>query len=330
MISVIMAAYNSSNYIALAIESILNQTFREFELLIVDDCSTDNTLEIAKSYAERDSRITIFQTEKNSGVSAARNLAIQSAKYSWLAIMDSDDLAQPERLEKQINAVKENPTVIGWGTYAQHISSTGKHLSLVQQGTTTTEKFYELREAGHVPFVIHPSTLINKEIFLKVGGYITQLETYSITAAEDFELFDRMANYGPILVIPEPLLLYRIHSQSLSMQKFFWQKKLTRYVVARHQARLAGKEELRLSQFIKEYDSQSRIARLTRYLRTIGQFCYRKAGLLFAEQNYLFAGWYLIMALVVNPSYSKSRLWRQKLSPQAKQSLKQSELTRAH
>jgi glycosyltransferase involved in cell wall biosynthesis len=279
---------------------------------------------------EQDSRISIFQTEKNSGASAARNLAIESAKYSWLAIMDSDDLAKPERLEKQINAVRENPTVIGWGTYAEHISSTGKHLSLVQQGTTTTEKFYELREAGHIPFVIHPSTLINKEILLKAGGYITQLETYPITAAEDFELFDRMANYGPILVIPEPLLLYRIHSQSLSMQKFFWQKKVTRYVVARHQARLAGKEELQLSQFLKEYDSQPVMSRLTRYLRTMGQFYYRKAGLLFAEQNYLFAAWYLTVAIVVNPSYSKSRLWTQKFSPEAKQSLKQSKLTRAH
>jgi predicted glycosyltransferase involved in capsule biosynthesis len=187
-----------------------------------------------------------------------------------------------------------------------------------------------LREAGHVPFVIHPSTLINKEILLKAGGYISQLETHSITPAEDFELFDRLANYGPILVIPEPLLLYRIHSQSTSMQKFFWQKKVTRYVVARHQARLTGKKEPQLSHFLNDYDSQPVMSRLARYLRTMGQFCYRKAGLLFAEQNYLFAGWYLIMAIVVNPSYSKSRLWRQKLSPQAKESLKQSKLTRAH
>lgn len=321
MISVIMAAYNSSSYIGLAIESILNQTFHEFELLIVDDCSTDNTLEIANFYAERDSRIQVIKSECNSGASAARNMAVQAAKYPWLAIMDSDDIAKPERLEKQINAVKDNPQVVAWGTYAQHISPTGRVLSLVQQGVKTEAEFAELRRDGHVPFVIHPSALINKDILLKAGGYITQIETYSLAPAEDFELCDRIANYGPILVIPEPLLLYRVHSKSQSMEKFFWQKKVARYVVARHRARLAGQEEPLLSQFLKEYDSQPMMSGLTRHIRTMGQFWYRKAGLLFAEQDYMQAGLYLGMAIVANPSYSIPRIWDQKLSPKARNSI---------
>lgn len=315
MISVIMAAYNSSKYIGLAIESILNQTFREFELLIVDDHSTDDTLEIIRGYAEQDNRIQVLQTEQNGGASIARNVAIRAAKYPWLAIMDSDDIAKPERFERQMNAAREKPHVVAWGTYAQHISPTGKVLSLVQQGARTEEEFYQFWNAGHIPFVIHPSTLINKEVFEKAGGYVELLENYSLTPAEDFELVSRLANYGPILAIPEPLLLYRMHSSSQSMQKFFWQKKVARYVVTRHQAKLVGNEEPLLSQFLRDYDSQPVTSRLARHLRTIGQFWYRKAGLLFAEQDYVGACLYLGLAIAAHPSYSVPRLWYQKLSP---------------
>ncbi len=323
MISVIMAAYNSSKYIGFAIESVLNQTFREFELLIVDDHSTDNTLEVAKQYAEQDHRIQVLQTEKNSGASSARNVAIRAAKYPWLAIMDSDDIAQPERFEKQMNAAQGKPHVVAWGTYARHISSKGKVLSFVQQGATTEDEFYKSWTEGHIPFVIHPSTLINKEIFEKAGGYIESLENYSLTPAEDFELIARLANFGPILVIPEPLLLYRVHSSSQSMQKFFWQKKVARYVVTRHRAKLAGNEEPLLSQFLKEYDSQPVRARLAQQLRTLGQFWYRKAGLLFADQDYIQACFYLGIAITANPSYSIPRLWNQKLSPKTRMSIRE-------
>ena len=315
MISVIMAAYNSSQYIGFAIESVLNQTFKEFELLIVDDCSTDNTLEIVKGYAEQDSRIRVLQMEQNSGVSIARNVAIRSANYPWLAIMDADDLAKPERFEKQITAAQENPNVVAWGTYAHHISSTGKVLSLVQQGARTEEEFYQARQEGHVPFIIHPTTLMNKEVFEKAGGYLEFLENHPMRAGGDFELVDRLANLGPVLVIPEPLMLYRVHSSSQSMQKFFWQKTVSRYVVVRHRAKLAGNEEPRLSQFLEDCNSQSVPARVARNLKTLGQFWYRKAGLLFAEEHYIGACLHLGLAIAANPYYSVSRLWRQKLSP---------------
>ncbi|MEA5497271.1 glycosyltransferase family 2 protein [Limnoraphis robusta Tam1] len=323
MISVIMAAYNASKYIGLAIESVLNQTFREFELLIVDDHSTDSTLDIIKYYADQDSRIQVLQTEQNSGASTARNVAIRAAKYPWLAIMDSDDIAQPERFEKQMNAAKEKPHVVAWGTYACHISSTGKVLSLVKQGAKTEEEFYQSWQEGHIPFVIHPSTLINREIFEKAGGYVELLENYSLTPAEDFELVARLGNFGPILVIPEPLLLYRVHSSSQSMQKFFWQKKVARYVVTRHRAKLAGNKEPLLSQFLKEYDSQAVMSRLAQQLRTLGQFWYRKAGLFFADQDYIRAGLYLGIAIAANPSYSIPRLWHQKLSPKTRMSMRE-------
>ncbi len=315
MISVIMAAYNAKDFIAPAIESILNQTYSEFELIIIDDGSTDNTLEIIKLYVEKDSRVKLIQSD-HLGAPSARNLGVREAKYSWIAIMDADDIALPERFNRQIEATKTNPEVVVWGTYAHHISSTGEVLTLVQQGALNQEDFYNLWNDGHIPFVINPTALLKKNVLLEAGGYDPKYQF-----VEDLDLFARMASYGPILAIPEPLLLYRIHSKSESMQKFFQQKQLARYIVARHRSYLSGEKEPDLNQFIMEYKQQPLITKIERQVRTLGQFWYRKAGLCFAEKNYLQAGWYLFISMASNPAYSIPRVWKQKLSPKTRQSL---------
>lgn len=321
MISVIMAAYNAKDFIAQAIESILNQTYRELELIIIDDGSTDNTLEIIKLYSAKDSRIRILQSD-HLGTPSARNLGVSEAKYAWVAIMDADDIALPERFEQQIHATKTNPKVVVWGTYAHHISATGEVLSLVRQGVVNEEDFYNLWNSGHVPFVINPTALFKKEIFLKAGGYSTDFPV-----SQDFELCERMGNYGPIIAIPKPLLLYRVHSRSASMSKFFLQKLLARYVVERHKSRLEGKAEPDLKLFIAQYEQKPILTRLKRDIGTLGQFWYRKAGLFFAEKHYVQAIWYLLLAIGSNPSYSLPRIWKQKLSPATRVSVETTKQT---
>lgn len=318
MISVVMPAYNASSFIDLAIESILQQTFQDFELIVVDDGSTDNTLEIVKDYARKDNKVRLIKSQ-HGGLSCACNLGISESKYSWIARMDADDIALPQRFEKQINAARANPKVVAWGTYVHHMNSKGDILSINPLGPTTEEEFYALRSRGHVAHLHHPTVLLKKEIILKAGGYNSDLEP-----AEDFDLFDRMAYYGPILAIPEALVLYRVHSQSVSMQRFFLQKASMRYVTARHRARIAGEEEVDLKQFIEECKRQPAVSRLQRHIQILGKFWYRKAGLFFAEKYYLQAGLYLSMAIASNPSYSIPRIWQQKLSPGARQSLERS------
>lgn len=244
MISVVMPAFNSSNFIAKAIESILSQTFQDFELILVDDGSTDNTLEIMTHYSQQDNRIQVIQS-KHVGCSRARNLGINQSKFPWVAVMDADDIALPKRFAKQIEAANANPQVVAWGTYVHHIKLKEEVLSLQKHGVLTEEEFYDHRKRGDVPFVIHPTSLIKKEILLRVGGY-----DQKFSYAEDFELFDRLSDHGFILVIPEPLLLYRLHSQSISMNKYFIRDLLVRYVYARRAAQIKGEKEVDLDQFI--------------------------------------------------------------------------------
>lgn len=107
LVSIIMPSYNTAKYIAESIRSVLAQTYEKWELLVVDDCSTDNTDEIVKPFLA-DERIRYFKNEKNSGAAISRNKALREAKGKWIAFLDSDDLWVPEKLEKQIAFMQEN------------------------------------------------------------------------------------------------------------------------------------------------------------------------------------------------------------------------------
>lgn len=318
MISVVMATYNSSKFVAETIESVLNQTYRRFEFIIVDDGSTDNTLEIIQHYLEKDDRIKLIAGEHR-GASQARIAAIEVAKYSWIAIIDHDDVALPERFEKQIQAAQEKPHVVAWGSAIYHINAKGEILSVSTQGPTTEEEFYKVRREGHAVNLYHPTALINKETLLKAGGYRPEF-----FPADDIELFDRMADYGPILVLSEPLLLYRVHSHSTTMHRFFLQRNIMRYVRARHSARLAEKKNLSFEDFLAERRQWHWFRRLRKYLVTLGLFYYRKAGFFFGDKKYLQSAFYLGMSAILNPQYSIPRLWIQVFSTKARQLIEKS------
>ena len=122
LVSVIMPVYNGEKYLAEAIDSILVQTFTDFELLIVDDGSQDNSAEIIRSYEKRDSRIRFFQLERNVGSAAARNRGIASASGAYIALMDCDDVSLPKRLQKQVDFLQANPEIGAVGVCGQAVN----------------------------------------------------------------------------------------------------------------------------------------------------------------------------------------------------------------
>jgi glycosyltransferase involved in cell wall biosynthesis len=119
LVSVIMPNYNCEKYIDETIQSVLAQTYTNWELLIVDDCSKDNSVEIIKSYQAKDDRIKLLINEKNSGAAASRNWALRDAKGKWIAFLDSDDLWLPEKLEKQIAFMENNNYHFSFSKYSQ-------------------------------------------------------------------------------------------------------------------------------------------------------------------------------------------------------------------
>ena len=118
LVSIIMPSYNTAKYIGESIESVQRQTYQNWELIIVDDCSTDNTDEVVKSYLS-DERINYFKNEKNSGAAVSRNRALREAKGKWIAFLDSDDLWMPEKLKKQISFMEKNGYHFSYTNYAE-------------------------------------------------------------------------------------------------------------------------------------------------------------------------------------------------------------------
>lgn len=209
-ISVIMSAYNSDRYIEESILSILNQTFRDFELIIIDDCSTDSVPEVIKKYQELDPRILAIRNETNSGVAVSRNKGIKLAKADYIAIMDSDDIAYPKRLEIQYNFIENNPDVALIGCGTEIIDENG-HFMKKRIGLIDPDEI-KFRMLLRNPF-IHSSVFYRKKIFEESDGYNKEYE-YS----EDYAFFSFLAGKYQLASIPEVLIKYRENPQSVTSE----------------------------------------------------------------------------------------------------------------
>jgi len=307
MISVIMPAYNSEEFISEAIESILDQTFRDFELIISDDGSRDRTLEIAQSYAARDQRILVLRGE-NVGVAENGNRCLRAAKYPWIARMDSDDIAFPDRLALLFEAACKDPEVVLWGSYAITIDRKGKQLRRIHSGPESPEEYLEYRRTGKVIYVISPTCLFRRDLALELGGYDRRME-----GAEDVELMNNMAEHGPVRTITRDLAFYRIHGKSISSTRYALQQEVFGFMAARNQARLRG-SDLSIETYRRDLNDQPALRRLTRGLAEFGRNNYRNTVVHMAERRFFKATCSAALAIVCNPRHALLRTRNRLLS----------------
>ena len=204
-VTVFMAAYNAREYIREAINSILNQTYNNFELLIVDDGSTDDTSLILKEFD--DERIRIIENKKNQGLTYTRNIALTEAKGEFLAIMDSDDVSLPDRLKIQIAAFRINPSLALYGGQAKVIDYNSKEIGMIHESETDPE-LLKIRLLFQNTFV-HSSVMMRTEVFREMNGYQEQF-------AEDYDLFLRIAHKYPVANSSAFVVLYRTHDNNIS------------------------------------------------------------------------------------------------------------------
>ncbi|MDX1993014.1 MAG: glycosyltransferase family 2 protein [bacterium] len=296
MISVIIPAYNAADFIGETLDSILRQTYQQFEVIVVDDGSTDNTVEIVKQYAAKDDRIRLIQND-HGGACKARNTAIAAAKYPWVAAMDADDVMRADRFEKQIKAAEQNPEVVVWGSYLTQINIKGEPIGTIRVGPTSVEEFNAVDRTQHAIVVTNSSAMFKRDVALQAGCYDERL-----VAAQDTEFWDRMANYGPVVVIPEPLVSYRLHGQSISAKKFFKQRMLHDYVIARNKAKARG-ETITMEQYIADYNNKPPLVRFQRSMHNQGRFYYRNAGVMLAQKKYPQAALSLAVSAVLSPQF---------------------------
>ncbi|MFT2009544.1 glycosyltransferase family 2 protein [Pontibacter sp. 13R65] len=200
-LTVLMPVYNAEMFLAEAIDSILQQTYSDFEFLIVDDGSTDNTAHIVKSYA--DPRIRFIQNEQNLGISETLNRGIRLANAPIIARMDADDISLPNRLEKQVAYLDAHTDCAMVSSLVQVMSESKEFIRIDR---FRSEFFYY--NLTFVCWIYHPTVMYRKSAVEAVGMYT---EPY----AEDFELFWQLSRKYKIYNLPEVLLHYRMSSQSL-------------------------------------------------------------------------------------------------------------------
>jgi hypothetical protein len=198
-VTVLMSVYNAEKYLHEAMDSILNQTFQDYEFIIVNDGSTDSTLGILQGY--RDPRISIINNPKNIGLTKSLNKGLKFAKGEYIARQDADDISLPGRLARQLNFMQAHPEVGGVGTWADIINPQGERLRTVQGPTNHDEICAHL--LIHNPFV-HTSMFVRRQTLGKVGGYQEELRY-----AQDYDLWWRLAQVGRVAVIPEVLVKRR-------------------------------------------------------------------------------------------------------------------------
>lgn len=245
LVSVIMSTYNTDGVMLKeSIHSILNQTYKNIELIIVNDGSENDDLNIISSFD--DNRITIINNVNNEGLANSLNKAIDKANGTYIARMDSDDISHKRRIEKQVKYLKNNNDIDIVGTFARHFGSqnslnitplVNKEEVKIQLFTNTT--------------LIHPTVMIRKRF----------LDEYKIKynkeflCAQDFELWTRCINYGNISIIPEVLLLYRIHSKQISNDKKLLQKQYAEKILKRQLDKMSisySEEEFRVHLILAE------------------------------------------------------------------------------
>ena len=170
-ISVVMAVYNRKEYVARSIKSILNQTYKDFEFILVDDGSTDNSSDIMKQYAKNDRRIKYIR-QNNSGLAHARNTGSNYSQGKYIAFMDDDDISVPERLEKQLKFMENNPEIDACAAMQEFITPDEKNIGYQSViGDLLPRDITVLRYAFPLPFTLGPSTMIKKEKFDACLGF---------------------------------------------------------------------------------------------------------------------------------------------------------------
>lgn len=237
-VTLLMPVYNAGRFVGETVDSVLAQTMGDFEFLIIDDGSTDDSLSTLRRFASADSRIRLI-SRPNTGYIAALNEGLEKASAPLIARLDADDLADPRRLELQLVRMSAEPDLVALGSNATAIDEAGRPL-----GDYPVPLTHDEIEASHLrgsSAIHHPAVMLRAEAVRRVGGYRGQF-----MPCEDFDLWLRLAEVGPVANLPEPLLKKRLFVGSAVATNLEKQRRLVEQILRETWQRrgLAGEPKL--------------------------------------------------------------------------------------
>lgn len=226
LISIILPVYNSSAYLQQALDSVLSQTYSNWELITINDASTDHSLNILNSYAKKSSKIKVFSHTPNQGIAHTLNKALKHAQGQYIARMDADDIMLPNRLQKQLKYLLKHPETIVIGGQCQLIDTQGKTIGK-KTFPTSHQQIYQLAFIRSP--LQHPAIMINTTLLPKNFSWYHSDQV----PAEDLDLYFRLFQYGKTANLPDTIIKYRQNPQGLSLKNPL-HTYLTAYKIRQH------------------------------------------------------------------------------------------------
>jgi len=205
LVSVVMPTYNGERFLRPAIESILNQTFRDFELIVIDDGSTDTTPRILAEFKHKDDRLIVLSNEQNLGIAAATNRGLAAARGEYVALQDHDDLSLPRRFQTQVDFLNSHPEIALVGSAAE----------LIDENGVTYDEYHEPEDDIELKWetlfrcpISHTSVMVRRRVMLETGGYSPDP---TLKVASDYDLLSRIVMRYRVANLSQPLVQWRRH-----------------------------------------------------------------------------------------------------------------------
>ncbi len=208
IVSIVMSVYNSQRYLCSAVESILAQTFSNFEFIVINDGSTDRSLKILRDFQKQDHRIRVISRDRT-GLTPALNEGIRLAKGHFIARMDADDVAYPQRFEQQVHFLNKYPACVAVGCALLLIDPDGE--AIAERHPLVPHDSIVLSLLSGNTAIPHPSAMIRREALVSVGAYREDFEY-----AQDLDLWLRLCETGELANLGKILMQYRLHEQSIT------------------------------------------------------------------------------------------------------------------
>ena len=296
-VSVVVPVYNSEKFITSTINSVLKQTYKDFELIVINDASTDRTLDLIQKNAEIDKRIKIINLKKNIGSSNARNEAINQATGEWIAVMDSDDVMYKNCLEEQINYLNNNEDIKVLSCLGTYLGVKGKTFGVTTTRIKDHDTYKNLIEKNKPIGILHSGTVFNKKKFLDLGGYREKF-----TPCYDIDLWNRFALAGcKIFVLKKILMQYRIHRESKITSKFIESQKKYAWVKYCLLCKNKNRPEIDFEDFLNLQKSENFLIKLNRLRKMYYRFFFRQQILYFLEKKFIKLFLSMLFSLVLGP-----------------------------
>lgn len=303
-VSVVMPAYNAEKYLATAIESVLTQTCQDFEFIIIDDGSSDNTLKIINEFAARDKRIKVISHE-NMGMGNSLNKAIAKAEGEWIARIDADDMMMPERLERQLAFIHENEGIAVASSLVYYLDENDRVIGKNKSNIVSADDCKKYLKSNELIGFHHPAVIMSKAVFLEVGGYRPEF-----WPADDIDLWNRIVEKKHILLVQQEYLTkYRIHLSSVTISDSRKVRQRVRWLKSCMIQRRNGKKEPNWAGFLEAENNKSLWKKINQERKDLAKILYKKGTYFYSTKSYIKFIFTLMSAGFFQPGYLFSQLY---------------------